>query len=112
MTFNNILTATVTPGVVTLDLSWATDVLALLGIISAIGTVIIFWIRHEVKKNLNEIKAEFKPNGGGSLKDQVNRLEQGHGKLENRFNQIEDKVDGLDNKVDTIVNFILKTKEK
>lgn len=100
-----------TPGVVTLDLSWASDVLALLGIIGAIATVAAILIRHEVKKNFNEIKAEFKPNGGSSLKDQVNRLEKGHESLENRFNKIDKKVDDMDSKVDTIVNFILKTKD-
>ena len=112
MDINNFILAAedVTPGVVTLDLSWASDVLALLGIISAIGTVLIFWIRHEVKKNLNEIKSEFKPNGGGSLKDQVNRLENGHSNLEKRIDGIDSKVDNLDGKVDTIVNFILKNK--
>lgn len=104
--FNYILLSedNTTPGVVTLDLSWASDVLALLGIIGAIATVAAILIRHEVKKNLNEIKAEFKPNGGGSLKDQVNRLETRHGELDA-------KVDKLDGKVDTIVNFILKTKD-
>ena len=94
----------VTPGVVTVDLSWASDVLALIGIIGAIATIAAILIRHEVKKNFNEIKAEFKPNGGGSLKDQVNRLESRHGELDA-------KVDKLDVKVDTIVNFILKTKD-
>ena len=104
--FNYILLSedNTTPGVVTLDLSWASDVLALLGIISAIATVAAILIRHEVKKNFNEIKAEFKPNGGSSLKDQVNRLENRHGELDA-------KVDKLDGKVDTIVNFILKTKD-
>ena len=111
MTFYTILAATEdTPGVLTLDVSWASDVLALLGIISAIGTIVVFWIRHEVKKNFNEIKSEFKPNGGGSLKDQVNRLEKGHENLESRIDNMDKKVDGLDSKVDTIVNFILKNK--
>ena len=96
-------TQDVTPGVVTLDLTWASDVLALLGIISAIGTIVALWIRHEVKKNFTEIKSEFKPNGGGSLKDQVNRLEARHDELDS-------KVDNLDGKVDTIVNFILGKK--
>jgi hypothetical protein len=100
-----------TPGVVTVDLSWASDVLALIGIIGAVATIAAILIRHEVKKNLNEIKAEFKPNGGGSLKDQVNRLEKGHISLEDRFNRIDKKVDDMDSKVDTIVNFILKTKD-
>ena len=104
--FNYILLAAedTTPGVVTVDLSWASDVLALLGIIGAIATIAAILIRHEVKKNFNEIKSEFKPNGGGSLKDQVNRLESRHGELDA-------KVDKLDGKVDTIVNFILKTKD-
>jgi hypothetical protein len=112
MDFINLIAAEdSTPGVVTLDLSWASDVLALIGILGAIGTIIAIWIRFEVKKNFNEIKAEFKPNGGGSLKDQVNRLEQGHENLETRFNNIDQKVDNLDGKVDTIVNFILKNKD-
>ena len=105
------MTEDVTPGVVTLDLSWASDVLALIGILGALGTIAAFWIRHEVKKNFNDIKAEFKPNGGGSLKDQVNRLEKGHVSLEDRLDKMDQKVDSLDGKVDTIVNFILKSKD-
>jgi hypothetical protein len=107
MDYLHILAATteeVTPGLVTLDLTWASDVLALIGIISAIGGGIALWVRHEVKKNFNEIKSEFKPNGGSSLKDQVNRLESRH-------NNLDEKVDSLDSKVDTIVNFILKNKD-
>jgi len=96
-------TEEVTPGVITADISWASDLLALLSIFGIIATGVAFWIRHEVKKNLNEIKSEFKPNGGGSLKDQVNRLEERHDK-------IDEKVDNLDGKVDTIVNFILGKK--
>ena len=30
-----------------------------------------WWFRHQIK----EVLAELKPNGGGSIKDQVNRLE-------------------------------------
>ena len=91
-------------GYITLDLSWAPSVLALLGIVSILATGAAFLIRYEVKKYFNEIKSEFKPNGGGSLKDQVTRLEQGHGKLE-------DRLDRIDEKVDTIVNFILTDDE-
>lgn len=106
MNYSYILANTtedVTPGVVTLDLTWASDVLALIGILSAIAGVIALWVRHEVKKNFNEIKSEFKPNGGSSLKDQVNRLE-------GRHNELDEKVDSLDSKIDTIVNFIIKDK--
>jgi hypothetical protein len=79
-----------TPGVVTLDLSWATDVAALLGILGIVGGAVVMWIRREVKKYFDEIKAEFKPNGGGSFKDQVNRLEKKHEELDAKFDTILD----------------------
>ena len=93
MNFITQLAATETPGVVTVDVSWASDVLALIGIVSAIAGVVALWVRHEVNKNFKEIKSEFKPNGGGSLKDQVNRLETRH--------------DDLDSKVDRIMELLL-----
>jgi len=92
------------PGVVSIDLSWAPSVLALIGIISVLGAGIAFWIRREVKEQFDEIRTELKPNGGGSLKDQVSRLEKGHEHLDKRL-------DKIDEKVDTIVNFILKVEE-
>lgn len=101
-----------TPGVVTLDVSWATDVLALLGIISAVGTLVALWIRHEVKKNFNEIKSEFKPNGGGSLKDQVNRLEERHDNIDDKVDTLEKRVIKMDSKVDTILDFLKGKPEK
>ena len=85
-----VLAAEVTPGVVTLDLSWATDVAALLGILGIVGGAVVMWIRREVKKYFDEIKAEFKPNGGGSFKDQVNRLEKKHDELDAKFDTILD----------------------
>ena len=92
------------PGVVSLDLSWAPSVLALIGIISVLGAIIAFWIRREVRDQFDEIRTELKPNGGSSIKDQVGRLERGHQHLEKRL-------DNIDSKVDTIVNFILKVDE-
>ena len=77
-----------TPGVVTLDLSWATDVAALLGILGLVGGAITMWVRREIKKYFAEIKAEFKPNGGGSFKDQVNRLENRHDELDARIETV------------------------
>jgi len=85
-----VVAAEATPGVVTLDLSWATDVAALLGILGIVGGAVIMWIRREVKKYFDEIKAEFKPNGGGSFKDQVNRLEKRHDELDSKFDTILD----------------------
>ena len=77
-----------TPGVVTLDLSWATDVAALLGILGLVGGAITMWVRREIKKYFAEIKAEFKPNGGGSFKDQVDRLEKRHDELDAKFDTV------------------------
>ena len=79
-----------TPGVVTLDLSWATDVAALLGILGLVGGALAMFVRREVKKYFDEIKAEFKPNGGSSFKDQVNRLEKRHDELDGKFDTILD----------------------
>lgn len=58
---------------------FATEGTALLiEIIIGIGTIlsgIAFAIKWLTKHYFDEIKAEFKPNSGSSLKDQVNRLE-------------------------------------
>lgn len=107
MTFISTLAATaeeVTPGVINLDITWASDVLAVIGIVGALSTVAAMWIRNEIKKNLNDIKSEFKPNGGGSLKDQVNRLEKRHEDLDT-------KVLSLDTKVDKIIAFLFENKK-
>ncbi|MDA8874758.1 hypothetical protein N9H78_03700, partial [Winogradskyella sp.] len=69
-------------------MSWATDVAALLGILGLVGGAITMWVRREIKKYFAEIKAEFKPNGGGSFKDQVNRLEKRHEELDAKFDTV------------------------
>lgn len=101
----------VTPGVVTADISWASDLLALLGIFGVIGTGVAFWVRREVKQSLNEIKTEFKPNGGGSLKDQVNRLEQKHQELDEKVDTMENSINRMGGKLDTVLSFILGKKD-
>ena len=53
------------------------------GIISILGSL-AFVINHLVKHYF----AELKPNGGSSLKDQVNRLESQHEKLESKVDKI------------------------
>jgi hypothetical protein len=50
---------------------WASLIVAILTIVSSVA----FGIKWLVKHYFNDIKAEFKPNGGSSLKDQINRLE-------------------------------------
>jgi len=50
---------------------WAGFILTVISIIAAVG-VVGRWI---VKKYVEEILAELKPNSGSSIKDQVTRLE-------------------------------------
>jgi hypothetical protein len=49
----------------------ATAISGYLFVILTAGAWFRWWFRHHVK----EVLAELKPNGGGSIKDQVNRLE-------------------------------------
>jgi hypothetical protein len=53
------------------------------GIISILGSLAIV-VGHLVKHYF----AELKPNGGSSLKDQVNRLERQHEKLDSKVDKI------------------------
>lgn len=69
-------------------------------------------IRWLVKHYLGEIKQELKPNGGGSIKDQINRLEVRTERNENlntesfrRIEKVERKIDDLYEKfIDYIAN--------
>jgi hypothetical protein len=63
-----------------IDLTWAPPLLAVLSIIGVIAAMIRWLVRHY----LNELK----PNGGGSIKDQVNRLEYAHADLDKKVDRI------------------------
>jgi hypothetical protein len=68
---------------------------SLLGIIIATATIITsaaLGVRWLTKHYFDEIKAELKPNGGSSIKDQVNRLELQHEKLEAKVDKIYDAI--------------------
>jgi hypothetical protein len=68
---------------------------SLFSIIIATVTIITsaaLGVRWLTKHYFDEIKAELKPNGGSSIKDQVNRLEQQHGKLEAKVDKIYDAI--------------------
>jgi hypothetical protein len=56
-------------------------------IISIVGSIAI-GVRWLVKHYFDAIKSELKPNGGSSLKDQVNRLENQHNKLDSKVDKI------------------------
>jgi hypothetical protein len=56
---------------------WAGFILTVLGILSAVG-IVLRWI---LKKYVEDIMSELKPNSGSSMKDQVTRLESKVDKL-------------------------------
>ena len=68
---------------------------SLLAITVAITTVLTaagLGVKWLTKHYFDEIKAELKPNGGSSIKDQVNRLEAQHEKLESKVDKIYDAI--------------------
>ena len=77
----------------------AQEWLTLVVSVSTISGVFIAIVRWLVRHYFNEIKAEFKPNGGGSMKDQINRLEEGHKRLEAEHTKLEDKIDKMIDKL-------------
>jgi uncharacterized iron-regulated membrane protein len=56
------------------------------GIFYTIYTTFTKFVKHEIQ----EVAKEFKPNGGSSLKDQVNRLEAQHSDLKSKVDEIYD----------------------
>lgn len=70
----------------TLDFTWAPGVLAFISIIGIVGGIVRWLVKHY----LDEMKAEFKPNGGGSMKDAVNRLESDQKKLYSKIEKVEE----------------------
>lgn len=73
--------------------SWIVLILGIFAIISGLAGF-IFWLNKRftkfVKGEIQEVTKEFKPNGGSSLKDQVNRLESQHNDLNQKVNDIYD----------------------
>ena len=77
-------------------------------IIIGIGTIlsgIAFAIKFLVKNYFAEMKAEFKPNGGSSLKDQINRLEKKSEEAEEDRKRLHEKIDKM---FDVLLNHIAK----
>jgi hypothetical protein len=73
----------------------------IVGIITILSSVIL-GVKWLVKHYFNDIKHELKPNGGSSMKDQVNKLEKEieilksqHVKIENSTNRVDSKIDKL-----------------
>ena len=81
---------------------WAGLILTALSIIAITVGGIRWYITAEIKVLSTQLKndlSELKPNGGSSMKDQVNRLEQ-------KSHQLEEKIDNLYN---VLINEGVKT---
>lgn len=82
--------------------SWAALIVSICSIV-AFATGSVKWL---VKHYFDEIKAEFKPNGGSSLKDQINRLEQKSKDAEDDRKLLHSKIDKM---FDVLLDHISKT---
>lgn len=77
----------------------------IVSIISILGSA-AFGVRWLVKHYFDEIKHELKPNGGSSLKDQVNRLEKQQLEADQLRKETNRKIDHL---YDLFVDYVSKT---
>jgi hypothetical protein len=73
--------------------SWIVLVLGIFGIISGLAGF-VYWLNRRfhnfIKEEIQEVAKEFRPNGGSSLKDQVNRLENQYTGLNQKVEEIYD----------------------
>ena len=65
-------------------------------------------VRWLTKHYFNEIKHELKPNGGQSMKDQVNRMESDITELKNQNLKGEEYHEKLDNKIDELTKLFVE----
>jgi hypothetical protein len=82
---------------------WLGIILTSLSILTIIGLVIRWVIRHYLKDILHELK----PNGGSSMKDQVNRLEKDIVDLKNQNLKGEEYHERLDTKIDNLTDIFI-----
>jgi hypothetical protein len=75
-------------------LAWDTIIGVVVGISSVISASAL-GVRWLVKHYFDEIKHELKPNGGSSLKDQVNRLEKDVKEAEALRREMNQKIDHM-----------------
>jgi hypothetical protein len=83
---------------------WLTIIVAALSIVASVGFSVRWVIRHYVE----DIVSEFKPNGGSSLKDQVNRLEKKVLENEKTNKQMNKKIDNI---YEILINYISKNEK-
>jgi hypothetical protein len=71
--------------------AWVGTIVGILTIITSVGLGIKWLVKHY----FDEIKHELKPNGGSSLKDQVNRLETDMKIADQRRKEMSNKLDHM-----------------
>jgi hypothetical protein len=81
-----------------------------IGILVSVGTFIGLssaGVRWLVKHYFNDIKHELKPNGGSSLKDQVNRMERQHKEFKDRLDEADILRRDMNKKIDKMYDLLL-----
>jgi hypothetical protein len=84
------------------------SILAIIISITTIITSVALGVRWLTKHYFNEIKHEMKPNGGQSMKDQVNRMEQDILDLKSQNHKGEQYHEKLDSKIDNLTNLFIE----
>jgi flagellar hook-associated protein FlgK len=79
---------------------------AIVSMIGAVGAALVAGIRMLFKK-IEEYLKELRPNGGSSIKDQVNRLEGKFTDLNNQMAQAEVIRKEMDKKIDMIYKLLI-----
>ncbi len=82
---------------------WAALILTILSIVALVGGGIKWLTKHY----FNEIRAEFKPNGGTSMKDAISRLESDVSELKDHMLKEEKEQDRLHSKLDRMYEIML-----
>lgn len=83
---------------------WLGLTLTALSILTIVGLAIKWVIRHYLKDIIHELK----PNGGSSLKDQVNRLEKNLSSLEIQHQEYNEQRKAINLKIDHMYDALLK----
>jgi hypothetical protein len=84
------------------------SILAIIISITTIITSVALGVRWLTKHYFNEIKHEMRPNGGQSMKDQVNRMEKDILDLKSQNHKGEQYHEKLDSKIDNLTNLFIE----
>lgn len=82
---------------------WAALILTILSIVALVAGGIKWLTKHY----FDEIRAEFKPNGGSSMKDAISRLENDISLLKDHMIKEEKEQDHLNSKLDRMYEIML-----